>query len=431
VTWSSDTSCGTTNVTSGNPGTATCTTSSLNAGTDAITANYSGDANHTGGTGTLSSGQVVNQATQTITATPPANAYKSDSFTVLATGGASGQPLVYASSGDCTNSGATYTAGTKAGSCSGTITQAGNTNYAAATPFTWTTNIITKLAAPAVSLSGAPTTAVGGSSFAVTATYPNTQGVPPVVPTITAAGACSVGAATGSGTSYQATVTMIKGSGTCTATAKWAANFYYAAATADEKTTAELTKPTTTFIGAPPTAVGGSTFTVTATSNESGTYASTPTITASGACTAGAVTGTGSGSYESTITITEGSGTCTTTAKWAASIEYAASTVAQKTTAERAAPTVSLTGAPASSPNGSQFTVTASSNEAGSYAATPTITATGGDCTVGSVTSTGSGSYQATVTMTKATGTCTMTAKWLETIEYAAESATQKTTAAQ
>jgi hypothetical protein len=40
------------------------------------------------------------------------------------------------------------------------------------------------------------------------------------------------------------------------------------------------------------------------------------------------------GSYEATITITKNAGTCTTTAKWAKTIEYAAETLTQKTTAQ-------------------------------------------------------------------------------------------------
>ena len=59
VTWSSNTGCGTTGVTAGYPGTATCTTTTLPVGTDTITATYSGDSNHNGATGTLSGGQVV------------------------------------------------------------------------------------------------------------------------------------------------------------------------------------------------------------------------------------------------------------------------------------------------------------------------------------------------------------------------------------
>jgi large repetitive protein len=63
VTWSANTGCGTTPV-SGEPGTAQCTTSTLPQGTDTITANYSGDNNHSGSLGTLSGGQVVNPAVE-------------------------------------------------------------------------------------------------------------------------------------------------------------------------------------------------------------------------------------------------------------------------------------------------------------------------------------------------------------------------------
>jgi hypothetical protein len=62
VTWSANTGCGTTAVTSGS---ATCTTSSLGVGNDTITATYSGDSNHTGSVGTLNGGQTVNQANTT------------------------------------------------------------------------------------------------------------------------------------------------------------------------------------------------------------------------------------------------------------------------------------------------------------------------------------------------------------------------------
>jgi uncharacterized repeat protein (TIGR03803 family) len=70
VAWSTNTGCGTTNVTPGNPGVATCTTSSLWIGTDTITATYSGDSNHSGSTGNLS-GQVVNQSPNVTASWPP------------------------------------------------------------------------------------------------------------------------------------------------------------------------------------------------------------------------------------------------------------------------------------------------------------------------------------------------------------------------
>jgi hypothetical protein len=425
VAWSSNTGCGTTNVTSGNPGTATCTTSSLNAGSQTVVATYSGDANHTGGTASV--GQSVNKASQTISATVPPGVKTNDSFTVVATGGASGEPLTYTVTEDCSNdNGPTYLAGAKAGTCSGTINQIGNSNYTAAAPYTFTVQVVTALVKPAVSLSGAPASAIGGSSFVVTANYPVTEGITGGQPTITGTGACSAGAVSGSGDTYQSTITMTAGSGNCTTKAAWAANIYYAAATADATTTAGVNTPLASLTGAPGSADGGSTFTVTASSNETGTYAVVPTITATGSCSAGAVSGS-DGSYQSTVTMTKGSGTCTIKATWAKSIAYAATTAEQQTTGELLSSGASFTGAPSTLPGGSTFTVTASSTESGTYAVVPTITATG-SCTVGTPSSNGPGSYQATVTMTKGSGTCTTTAKWAASIEYSATTLEQKTT---
>ena len=81
VTWSANTGCSTTTVTAGTPGTATCITSSLAEGNDAITATYSGDGEHSGSSGTLSGGQQVNQAATSITVTsvtPSSEAYGQD-----------------------------------------------------------------------------------------------------------------------------------------------------------------------------------------------------------------------------------------------------------------------------------------------------------------------------------------------------------------
>ena len=72
VAWSANTGCGTTNVTGGtggNPATATCTTSGLAVGSHHVYATYSGDSEHGGSSGHLSSPQVVNQATTSIDVT--------------------------------------------------------------------------------------------------------------------------------------------------------------------------------------------------------------------------------------------------------------------------------------------------------------------------------------------------------------------------
>ncbi|HEX4347483.1 MAG TPA: protease pro-enzyme activation domain-containing protein [Vicinamibacterales bacterium] len=54
VTWSANTGCGTTQVTAGISGVATCTTSALGAGTDAVAASYSGDVTHLVSSGVVS-----------------------------------------------------------------------------------------------------------------------------------------------------------------------------------------------------------------------------------------------------------------------------------------------------------------------------------------------------------------------------------------
>ena len=54
VAWSAEyLGCGTTAVTSGNPGIATCTTSALPTGSDTVTANYLGDTNHSPSNGSF------------------------------------------------------------------------------------------------------------------------------------------------------------------------------------------------------------------------------------------------------------------------------------------------------------------------------------------------------------------------------------------
>jgi hypothetical protein len=136
VMWSSNTGCGTTPV-SGNPGIATCTTPSLQGGNDTIVATYSGDSNHNGSAGSLSGGQVVNPATQTITFTTnaPSSAVYNTQFTVAATA-SSGLPVTFTSAGVCSSSGASYTMTSRAGTCTVIANQAGNANYSAAPPVT-------------------------------------------------------------------------------------------------------------------------------------------------------------------------------------------------------------------------------------------------------------------------------------------------------
>ncbi len=179
-----------------------------------------------------------------------------------------------------------------------------------------------------------------------------------------------------------------------------------------------LVPPAVTFTGAPATAPYNTTFTVTATTNAS----TMPTITPTGVCTVGPVSGTPA-SASATVTMTSGTGSCSLTASWAADTTFNSTTATQTTGATLASPTVSFTGAPATAPNAATFTVTATTNAG----IAPTINATAGVCTVGTIT--GTSPATALVTMISGTGTCNLTAAWAATTNYAVASASQTTIA--
>jgi hypothetical protein len=315
VTWSANTGCGTTTVTSGNPGVAACTTSSLAVGTDAITATYSGDSNHSGSTGTLSGGQVVNApVSQTITFTTnaPSSAVYNTGFTVAATGGASGNPVVFTSAGVCSNVGATYTMNSGSGTCWVIANQAGNSSYSAAPQVTETVTAVPAPQTITVTVP-APPTAVNKTSFTVVASAST-----PV--SFSSSGAC-----TNAGGKYTMDKITIGAVCTETVTAPASSNYLAATPVVMQTKVAAAIAPTVSFTGAPTSAYYQSTFTVVATTNAS----TTPTITAapSTVCT---VSGT-------TVTMISGTGTCTVTAKWAADYVYKAATATQKTIAEKVA----------------------------------------------------------------------------------------------
>ena len=236
VNWSTNTNCGTTNVTSG---IATCTTTTLAGGTDSISATYSGDTNHSGSAGATT--QVVNVATQTITFTvnAPASAAYNSQFTVAATGGGSGNPVLFTSAGSCTNAGATYTMTAGSGTCSVIANQSGNGNYSAAPTVTQSVNAT--LAVPTVSFTGAPASAPYLSTFTVAAT--TNAGVAATIKTI---GSCTLSSTT---------VTIIKGTGTCTMTASWPASSNYTSATAKQTTLAVKATPVVTWTAPAPITV--------------------------------------------------------------------------------------------------------------------------------------------------------------------------------
>jgi YVTN family beta-propeller protein len=196
-------------------------------GTCIVIANQPGNNNYSAAFQATQSVNAV-MATQTITFTTNAPAYASyqSSFTVAATTSSS-LPIVYSSSGPCTNAGATYTMTSSTGKCTVVANQPGNNNYLAA-PQVKQSATASK-AAPTVTFTGAPAHAPYQSIFTLTATTNAST-----TATITASGTCSI-----SGT----TVTMTKGTGSCTLTAKWAADSDYVAVSRIQTTIAERLVP--------------------------------------------------------------------------------------------------------------------------------------------------------------------------------------------
>src|SRR5439155_2481775 len=136
--------------------------------------------------------------------------------------------------------------------------------------------------------------------------------------------------------------------------------------------------------------------------------AATPSSTTDSGCTNGNVT--------TTYTMTSGTGSCTSTATWAADANYNGATRSQAPTATKIDPTVTFTGAPASAAYLSTFTVASTTTSSVS----PVYTASG-VCSNGSATT--------TYSMTSGTGTCTATATWGADANYNGATLSQTTTA--
>ena len=153
---------------------------------------------------------------------------------------------------------------------------------------------------------------------------------------------------------------------------------------------------------APAIAPYSSSFTVAATSN-SGLPVS---FTSSGECT----------NVAATFTMGSSPGKCSVIANQSGNANYlaAANVTETTTTTAKVAPVVTFTGAPATAPYQSTFNVSATSNSG----IIPTITLAG-PCSISGTA----------VTMTASTGTCTVKASWAANATYLAASATQATTA--
>src|SRR5204863_216373 len=107
-------------------------------------------------------------------------------------------------------------------------------------------------------------------------------------------------------------------------------------------------------------------------------------------------------------------GSCTSTVTWAADDNYTGSTRTQTTTAQKIAPTVTFTGAPASAAYLGSFTVASTTNSS----ATPVYTSAGVCSNLGTA-----------YTMTSGTGSCTSTVTWAADANFYGATLNQSTTA--
>jgi hypothetical protein len=130
----------------GNPlianGVSSATVALNGTGTCTIIAAQTGATTYNAATSVSGSFPILPQSQAqaiTFTTNPPTRAAYKSSFTVAATGGASGNPVIFTSSGACSLSGttvsgatysATYTMTNSTGTCSVIASQAGNSNYA-------------------------------------------------------------------------------------------------------------------------------------------------------------------------------------------------------------------------------------------------------------------------------------------------------------
>jgi uncharacterized protein (DUF2345 family) len=336
---------------------------------------------------------VLTPQTITFTANPPASAAYKSSFTVLATGGASGNPVTFTSSGVCINSGATYTMTASTGTCSVIANQAGNSTYAAATQVTKT---VTATVAPqAITFTQtAPSSAAYKTSFTVSAT----GGASGNAVTFTSSGSC---------TNSAGTYTMSKSTGTCSVIANQAGNSNYSAATQVTKTvTATLAPQAITFTkSAPSSAAYNTSFTVAATGGASG---NSVTFTSSGACS----------NSGATYKMTSGTGTCSVIANQAGNSNYsAAAPVTQPVAATLVTQTIAFTtNPPSSAAYNTSFTVAATGGASG----IAVIFTSSGACT----------NSGATYKMTAGTGTCSVIASQAGNSNYAAAAQVTKTVSA-
>jgi hypothetical protein len=365
------------------------TVSFVGAGTCTINANQAGNGEYAAAPQVQQSFAVAKGAqTITFTSTPPSNAtIGGPTYTVKASGGASGSPVTFTIDGGssaCTISGSTVSF-TAAGTCTIDANQAGSANYNPA-PQVQQSFAVAKRTQTVTFTSSPPANPTIGGTYAVTATASSKLAV-------------SFSSATTTVCTVSGTTVSFVGAGGCTIIANQAGNAEYEPAPESTQTfaVAKRSQKITITSSAPSGAVvGGATYTVTATASPSELPVSFSSATPS-VCTA-------SGETVSFV----GAGTCTIDANQAGNGEYEpAPQAAQSFTVKRAQTITFTSSAPETAVvGGSPYTVTATASSglavSFSSASPSTCTVSGstvsfqhaGTCTI-NANQAGNGEYQA------------------------------------
>ena len=167
----------------------------------------------------IASSPAVSQTINVTTHAPPSAAYGT-SFTVAATGGGSPNPVTYAGSGACSNTGPKFTMTSSTGTCTVTYDQAGDDNYDPAPQVQ--ESVTAQKASQAIRLTSAPPASpVYGGSYTVTATGgASGNSVVFSIDRSSSAGACSISGAK----------VLFTSAGSCVIDANQAGNASYAPA---------------------------------------------------------------------------------------------------------------------------------------------------------------------------------------------------------
>jgi hypothetical protein len=187
----------------------------LTSGTGTCTVKYDQPGNSTyNAAQPVTQSATATKASQAITITthaPPTAVYRA-SFSVAVTGGRSGNPVTFSSSGACTNSGVAFTITSGTGTCAVAYDQAGDANYSAAHA---AESVAAQKAGQTIAFGPLPARTYGARDFTVSATA--SSGLPVA---FSAAGSCTVSGAT----------VHVTTAGSCTVTASQAGDANFSAA---------------------------------------------------------------------------------------------------------------------------------------------------------------------------------------------------------